>query len=433
MAVAYSELKEFGEDLYRCIKCGSCRSVCPVFSVTKRESSVARGKLALIEEIVEKNLPLSKRCEEIISLCLGCSACVENCSNSVRAVEIIQAAKATLINIRGINPVKKFFLRHLLNISSLIFALLKTGSFLQSIILKRIPGNSGLKLRFSLPYLDKERYIPPLAKRTFLEIFEGKEIRVGQEIEKVGYFVGCVTNYLYPEIGEAVLRQLLNRGVSVLVFKGQGCCGLPAYGAGDIKTFRELSKRNIDALEKSGVQKVIISCSSCAFAMKKLYQKFFSDSENGRRIIPKFIEISEYLYQLAKEHPEKSKVNDYYQKGMLMENKRVKITFHDPCHLKRELGIIKEPRALLSSLPEVSYVEMSNTINCCGSGGIFNLTHYNLSLNILERKITDILSTGAEIVVTNCSGCILQLKDGFYQKNLDIKVIHLVEAIEIYS
>jgi glycolate oxidase iron-sulfur subunit len=418
----YPELQAFGDDLYRCVKCGSCRSVCPVFAELERESSVARGKLALIEEIAEGKLEVEKRSEDIISLCLGCSACVENCSNGVRAVEIIMAAREALVNTRGLSLPKKMILRRLLNTTRFMPMLLKSGSLLQGLFLKRIPGESGLHLRFSLPYLDKKRFIPPLAKKFFLEKHGGKEIKAEREVERVGYFVGCVANYLFPSIGEATLKLLKDRGTSIMALDKQGCCGLPAYGVGDMQTFRELALRNIKSIEKSGLDKIIVSCSSCAFAFKKLYPKIFPDDERVNKISTKIVEISQYLNALPR-----------VTSHQLPATRTVKVTYHDPCHLNRELGIKKEPREILRSIPGIELIEMNNASRCCGSGGSFNLSHYDLSLKILDKKMESIRDTGAEIVVTSCSGCMLQLKDGAHQKGMKVEVLHLAEAIKAFS
>ena len=418
----YPELRALGDDLYRCVKCGSCRSVCPVFAELERESSVARGKLALIEEIADGNLEAAKRFEDIISLCLGCSACEENCSNGVRAVEIIMAAREALVNAKGMSLPKRTVLRRFLNTTRLMPALLKTGSLLQGLFLKRIPGESGLHLRFSLPYLDKKRFIPPLAKKFFLEKHGGKEIKAEREVERVGYFVGCVANYLFPSIGEATLKLLKDRGTSIMALDKQGCCGLPAYGVGDMQTFRELALRNIKSIEKSGLNKIIVSCSSCAFAFKKLYPKIFPDDERVNKISTKIVEISQYLNALPQAKSDQSQAT-----------KKIKVTYHDPCHLNRELGIKSEPREILKTIPDIEFVEMSNPSCCCGSGGSFNLSHYDLSLKILDKKMEGIRDTGAEIVVTSCSGCMLQLKDGAHQKGMKVEVLHLAEAIKAFS
>jgi len=434
--VNYPEFKAFGDDLYRCVKCGSCRSVCPVFAELERESSVARGKLALIEEIADGNLEAAKRFEEIISLCLGCSACVENCSNGVRAVEIIMAAREALVNAKGMSLSKRTVLRRFLNTTRLMPALLKTGSLLQGLFLKRIPGESGLHLRFSLPYFDKKRFIPPLAKKFFLEKHGGKEIKAEREVERVGYFVGCVANYLFPSIGEATLNLLKDRGTSIMALDEQGCCGLPAYGVGDMQTFRELALRNIKSIEKSGLNNIIVSCSSCAYAFKKLYPKAFPDDGRVNKISTKIVEISQYLNSYPPSTIHDSRTTNHESRTPNPEprdTKKIKVTYHDPCHLNRELGIKSEPREILKTIPGIEFVEMSNPSRCCGSGGSFNLSHYDLSLKILDRKMDDIKSTGAEIVLTNCSGCMLQLKDGAHQKGMKVEVLHLVEAVQKFA
>ena len=105
------------------------------------------------------------------------------------------------------------------------------------------------------------------------------------------------------------------------------------------------------------------------------------------------------------------------------------MTYHDPCHLRRKLGISEEPRKVLKSLPGVEYVEMREANRCCGQGGSFNISNYDLSLKILDKKIQAIQETGADIVATSCSGCLLQLMDGLHQAGLKKEAKHVVEVV----
>ena len=416
----YPELEAFGDDLYRCVKCGSCRSVCPVFAEIGRESAVARGKLALIENLAEGNVVMSNRFEEILSLCVGCSACAENCSNGVRAGEIIMAARAAIVAGKGLSLGKRLTIRRILKSARMMPRIFKIGSLVQGLICKRIPRESGLHLRFALPYLDQKRFIPPVARRFFLE-HHGGEVVTDRGVERIGLFVGCVTNYLFPSIGEATVNLLKERGTSLVSPRDQGCCGLPAFGVGDIETFKSLALRNIEAIGKSGVDKVVVPCSSCAYVLKKLYPKIFPEDERWKRISPYVMEVSQYLSSL-----------DWAKRESAFNQGNIKVTWHDPCHLNRELGIKMEPRELLKSIPQVELVEMADPSRCCGLGGSFNLTQYDLSLKIAERKMEDVRATGAEIVVTSCTGCILQLKDAVHQKGMNVEVLHLVEALQRY-
>jgi len=105
------------------------------------------------------------------------------------------------------------------------------------------------------------------------------------------------------------------------------------------------------------------------------------------------------------------------------------VTYHDPCHLRRKLGIFKEPRQLLQSTPGLEYVEMKDANRCCGQGGSFNIAHYDLSMKIMDRKVQAIEESGADVVTTSCSGCLLQLMDGLHQAGSKKEVRHLVEMV----
>ena len=116
--------------------------------------------------------------------------------------------------------------------------------------------------------------------------------------------------------------------------------------------------------------------------------------------------------------------------GLQGHDQKLRLTYHDPCHLRRSMKIFQEPRQLLKSLPNVEFVEMKQPNRCCGMGGSFNFIYYDLSKKIMERKLDDIEGTKAEAVITSCMGCMIQLKDGVHGRQMGTKVIHLVEVLE---
>jgi glycolate oxidase iron-sulfur subunit len=124
-----------------------------------------------------------------------------------------------------------------------------------------------------------------------------------------------------------------------------------------------------------------------------------------------------------------SQIPDLKRKGDGRGDKVLRVTYHDPCHLRRKLGIFKEPRDLLQTTPGLEYREMPDANRCCGQGGSFNIANYDLSLKILDRKTKAIEDSEAEIVTTTCSGCMLQLMDGIHQAGLVKEVRHLVEMV----
>ena len=226
-------MNEVLEQVHKCVKCGTCMAQCPVYIETLEEPLVARGKISLIENIGDGEGDFNKRFSKILSQCLLCGTCTENCPNGVPADEIIRDVRSLLVKEKGLSLPKKSDLSNTFSTARYLMPmLLKGGAALQNLFLKKIPEESGLLLRFPLPYLDERRFIPPLAKDSFLALHSGW-VRAEKEVMRVGLFVGCVTNYLFPNIGKAVVDVFPRRGISVFIPENQYCCGLPAFGSGD--------------------------------------------------------------------------------------------------------------------------------------------------------------------------------------------------------
>jgi len=414
-------LPEVLEEARQCVKCGNCMAQCPVYLETLEEPLVARGKLGLIETIGEEESEFTKRFNTILSQCLLCGTCSENCPNGVRADEIIREARSLLVKEKGLSLPKKAIFKYLLDSERLMPLLLKGGATFQHLFLKKIPEESGLRLRFPVPVLDQRRFIPPLAADSFLDLHSGW-VRAEKETMRVGLFVGCVSNYLFPRISRSALDLFLRHGVSVYIPEAQRCCGLPAFGSGDEETPLSLARKNIEAFAEEGLEKIVAPCASCASMLKLDYPLLFDESDPFRgRALAFSSQVTDASQFLAPILGQRSADNG--------AGKVMRITYHDPCHLRRKLGIFQEPRSLLKALPRVEYVEMPEANRCCGQGGSFNVANYDLSLKILGRKIQAIEETGAEIVATACSGCLLQLMDGLHQQGLKKEVRHLVEMV----
>lgn len=415
-------MNEVLEQAHKCVKCGTCMAQCPVYIETLEEPLVARGKISLIENIGEGDGDFNKRFSKILSQCLLCGTCTENCPNGVPADDIIRQARSLLVNDKGLSLPKKAIFQYLLDSTHLMPMLLKGGAALQGLFLKKVPEESGLRLRFPLPYLDERRFIPSLAKDSFLEVQSGW-VRAEKEVLRVGLFVGCVTNYLFPNIGKAAVDVFGRRGISVYIPEKQYCCGLPAFGSGDEETPQSLARKNIEAFRQEGLEKIVAPCASCAAMLKLDYPHLFEDSDPFRpealAFAEKISDASVVLDRVPDPSPPKK------ENG----KKALKVTYHDPCHLRRKLGIFQEPRNVLKSLPGVEYVEMREANRCCGQGGSFNIANYDLSLKILDKKVQAIEETGADIVTTSCSGCLLQLLDGIHQAGLKKEAKHLVEMV----
>ncbi len=416
-----TELNPLKEIAEKCVRCGLCQSVCPVFAELQKETAVARGKVSLLRKVFSNGADYSGRLSTHLLQCLGCGACTESCPNGVRADELILAARALMVERKGLSIPKWLVLRKILNSVYLLPMLLKTSSLFQGLVFKRVPRESGLHLRFSLPYLGRDRLIPPLANPSFLSR-HGERIDGTKGQKKVGLFVGCSINYLFPEIGESTLRLLDRYQFSAGVPKGQSCCGLPAYGSGDLETARSLARRNVEAFRPLALGQIIVPCASCYYFLKEGYLKLFPGDEEIRSFTGKIVEPSTFFLDLIHAFP-----GDRHSRG---EDGIVRLTYHDPCHLRRGMKIFQEPRQLLKSLPNVEFLEMKQPNRCCGMGGSFNFIYYDLSKKIMERKLDDIEAPKADAVTTSCMGCMIQLKDGIHGRKMGTRVVHLLEVLD---
>jgi glycolate oxidase iron-sulfur subunit len=401
----------------RCVKCGRCLSVCPVYRELGRERGVARGKLSLIESQKGKELKRSsKKLKEIISLCLLCGACTENCPNLVEGDKIIQKARGALFSKKYPALPLKLMLQHILTSPKKMDKLHKAGKLLQPFFLKKIPAERGLHLRFPFSSWGKNRVVPDLAKEPFFKKYTGEN---PPEKTDVALFVGCVGNYLFPNIPEAAVKIFNRMNLSVQIPHKQGCCGLMAFGAGMDEIDVELAKRNIEAFEKTGSLPIVAPCSSCSAHLKH-YPNLFEEGEwkeRAKRFSQRVKDSSEFLAKTF--YAPKGKASATFSR----------LTFHDPCHLRRKQGIFEAPRVLLKNIPGVEFIETGTENLCCGSGGSFKVSHYDLSRKIFQRRIKSIDEKKVDTVVTSCMGCFLQFLDGFYQEGKGIRVKHLVEIL----
>ncbi len=379
------------QELKKCVKCGACMAVCPIYRQTGREEMVARGKLNLIERLNDKN-ELPPGWIDAIDNCLLCCSCEENCSKGVKITEIIADARHRQTEQLGLNPIKKSAFSLLKNRFLSLPRFLKAGSFLQWLLWRRLPRHSGLVRRLPLPGLDEKTVIPSLPRRHLDDYLKKKQTASG--LKPVLYFPGCATRYLYPQMGLDLLYVLERLGFKGVVPEELNCCGMVTWGSGDQKSNQELKERNLETFRKhSDIKDIVTGCASCGHALKE-YEDLPKECE--------ILDISEFLFR----HREKLE--------QLVGAKQLdkKITYHDPCHLRKGQGITSQPRWLLKLIAGENFIEMRHPERCCGAGGTFGLSHKEISREILAEKAHDTDATGAEIVTSGCPGCLLQLTEG---------------------
>jgi glycolate oxidase iron-sulfur subunit len=233
---------------------------------------------------------------------------------------------------------------------------------------------------------------------------------------RVGYFVGCGVDVIQQETGEATL-QLLKKAAKSITLLNNCCCGLPAHSYGDMAAARRLARKNLDILSSNAFDVIVTDCSSCASFLKKYPEIFTDDERRGQaeKTASRFKDIVELI--LTNEPVSVSP-----------ENPAV-ATYHDPCHASRGQGISSEPRGILKSIKGLEYREMPEADWCCGGAGSYALSHYDLSQRVLDRKMENLKTTGADMLVTSCPACMIQLSYGIRRHKLKTKVCHISQVV----
>jgi len=412
-------LKRVEHELKKCVKCGACRAHCPAFAALQREPAVARGKVALAQHLLKGDITLDDQTYLAMSRCLLCGSCVEKCPNDVPTDEIVMFAREALAQQRGLTSFHKAVGRVIRNRKMMNFGA-AAAAILGPLFFRKVPATSGLRLRFPLPFVGGKRHIPQIARKPFMD--RHPEVIPGEPGKpRIVYFVGCMTNFVYTEVGEAALALFRHLGCTVIIPKDQQCCGLPGMSGGDLATVRELAEKNLAALEKYEADYIMTACATCGGALHKFYPAVMGKKHPELRqrlqaIADKTVDAAELLQKLGL-NPEETG-----------SGSALRITYHDPCHL-RTRGITRQPRELLRSAPGIELTEMEGADKCCGLGGTFNVYHYETSLKINASKSAAIVATGADAVVTGCPGCMMQLSDGLKQQGARTRVMHTLEIL----
>ena len=420
-------MKELEDQLVACMRCGLCQAVCPLFAETGREADVARGKLALLDGLAQEILKDPKGVQDRLNHCLLCGSCAANCPSGVKVLDIFIKARAILAGYLGLSPVKKIIFRGLLSKPDWFNRVLAWGAKFQGIFVKPVDDLLGSSCaRFMSPLL-YDRHFKPLAPIPWHRQVPRLDTAPGASGVKVAFFVGCLIDKIFPQVGAAVLKVLDHHGVGLYLPAGQGCCGLPALSGGDTQTFQELVRLNLKILTDPAApcDYLVTACATCSSTIKKLWPLMMQEASPDEQqrvadLTARTLDISQFLVDKLGVRPAASGPED----------RRLAVTYHDPCHLKKSLGVAAQPRALLKANPAYILQEMIESDWCCGCGGSFNLQHYEASAAIGRRKRDNIAASHCRVVATGCPACMLHITDMLSQAGMRVMVKH---TLEIYA
>lgn len=413
-----------------CVKCGKCLPDCTIFGINGDEATSPRGFIDILGAYQRGEVPLDKNAKNILETCFLCTTCVSVCPNSLPTDTLIENIRYEIAQKYGIAWFKRAFF-YLLKHRKIMDFSFKLGAFFSPLLYQRTRDGSSIKPHFTLPFV-KKRVFGAIAKQSFLnshseEIDFSKSKNNLSEQKKVAIFIGCLGNYNYKNVGESLLVILEKLGISAKIAKGQKCCGAPAYFTGDFASVDVLIRQNVEYFESfiDEVDAILIPEATCGAMVLEDWKHFMEkDLELKQRIeklLPKIYMATQYLES-------KTHLVEYLKK-IQKNNQQIKsVTYHDPCHARKVLGIYQEPRKLLEQ--NYQLIEMADSSLCCGFGGVTMQTeHFELASKVGSKKAKMIQKTQADFIAAECSACRMQLTNALHQEQVEITFLHPLELI----
>ncbi|WP_270982533.1 (Fe-S)-binding protein [Campylobacter upsaliensis] len=398
---------DFNQFSQSCVKCGKCIPTCTIHQIKRDEINSPRGFLDLLAAYKEGNLELDKEAKRVFESCFLCTNCVEVCPSHIRVDNAIEAVRYDIAKKFGIAWYKRLLLYFLRTRKALDIAA-KFGFVFQSCAFAL--QNSGMKARFSLPFIKKGRLLPSFKQKSFLN--QNTEFIDNGGEKSVGFFVGCLANYFYIDSAKAVLSIAKELKINVDLMKEQVCCGAPHFFTGDFKSLESLAKKNVEYFEKKleNLDYIITPEATCSAMLSVDLEHFFT-----------MIKEEQWAKRAAKIAPKIKLATWYfYEKTPLLELLKTKgkrdllLTYHDPCHARKMQGVFKEPRAFLKA--NYRFTEMSDSNACCGFGGVsMQSDYYENTLKVGLKKAKMIDESGASVVSAECSACRMQISNALTQ------------------
>lgn len=401
MSLTPATIDELRRAAVACSKCGFCLKACPTYQHTLDETYSPRGRIRLIRAVAEGELGRTRGYGDRIDSCTQCRACAAACPSGVRPDRLVLGAREDRVATGGVSPAKRLAYGVLAYQGVLRWSVAAFRT-LRPVLARVLPGGSfrGISLA-AVP-------TGPGTGRPLLDLVPRLNPAAGGQGPRgrVLFYPGCLYNQLLPRAGLAVIRVLQAAGLEVLLPRAVMCCGTPMIVGGDLATARRQAAANLELLDEAGVDAVITACGSGGTALRYEYPLLLGEGPYGdraARLAGKVWDLTAFLAE---------RVGLEFLRDARLE---LAVTYHEPCHLARGMGVREEPRTVLAAVPGVEFREMKDAGACCGAAGLFQFTHPHLAGSLTEAKVTDALGTGADLVATECPACLVRLESGLAQ------------------
>jgi glycolate oxidase iron-sulfur subunit len=369
----------------------------------------------------ERRIPLESPDFRLhIDRCLNCRACETACPSGVQYGQLLEATRATLPprnrteqTLRDVVLNRVFTSPRALDVLGIATRLYqKSGA-------QAVVRRSGLLDRLPLNLGKLERLLPPMQGGVVNPPLPAVVRPQGRVVARIGLISGCVQDQFFRLTNAATVRVLARNGCEVVVPRRQACCGALHTHGGERETARKLARRMIATFEQTGANFYVINAAGCGSTLKEYHHLLADDPawvDRAHAFSEKVCDVSELLATLELDR-------DF---GTI----RRRVTYQDACHLAHGQRITSQPRDLIRAIPGLELVEMNESDTCCGSAGIYNVTQFDFSMQLLERKMDNVVATKAELIVAANPGCIIQLMHGVRRRGLALEVIHPVDLLD---
>jgi glycolate oxidase iron-sulfur subunit len=407
------------ELINKCVHCGFCLQTCPTYALWGEEMDSPRGRIYLMNLLTQGKIELNSAVVGHFDACLGCMACMPACPSGVDYGKLIEATRAQIERnfprsgrARRIrNRVLKTFpsVARLRSLRAPLWLYQRTG-------LRWLAQKSGALKLLPAHLQMMERVLPPLTP----EIRLPERIPAqGKQRLRVGLLLGCVQQVFFSGVNAATARVLAAEGCEVIIPPSQGCCGALMVHAGAENEALALARETIDRFEAAQVDAIAVNAAGCGSNMKEYGHLLRDDPQYAARaaaLATKVRDVAELFAELGPQAPRKPL--------------SLRVAYHDACHLQHAQGVRTQPRALLQSIPGVELLEIAESALCCGSAGIYNLVEPDAARDLAERKVRNIISTGADVVAAGNPGCLLQIRAELQRAGSKIRTMHTIELLD---
>jgi glycolate oxidase iron-sulfur subunit len=384
-----------------------------------QEMDSPRGRIYLMKMASEGGAEMNPTWVSHFDSCLGCMACMTACPSGVDYGKLIEATRAQIERKMERSPGEKLHRRFVFETFTRPERLRRMRLPLlvyQKSGLQAVVRRAGLLKLLPKKLRAMEALLPKLGPR---EAVAEVTPAVGVKRKRVGLLLGCVQREFFSQVNAATARVLAAEGCEVVAPQAQPCCGALLVHAGEEAAAVELAKRTIDTFERAGVETIVTNAAGCGSNVKEYGHLLRDEPEYAERAIAfaaKCKDVSEVLVGL--------------EPRAKRRQLKLRVAFHDSCHLQHAQGVRSQPRALLSSIPGLELAEIPEAAVCCGSAGIFNLVQPDAASELGDRKAGLINALRADVVATGNPGCVLQMQSALARQGQKTPVVHTIQLLD---